>query len=173
MRSILSFLGVSPAAAESGADTIHRIAAELDQLEPERARFVAAFAFVLSRIARADHEVTADEVAAMERLVAERGHLAPAQAALAVQMAKLQQQMFGGTDDFLVTRELARIATHEERLAIIDCLFAVASADRKILNAEADEIARIGRELKVEQSDLSRLRHAYSEFLEARKGLAE
>jgi len=171
MRSILSFLGFTAAPAEGAADTIHRIAAELDQLEPDRARFVAAFAFVLSRIARADHEVSADEVAAMERLVAEKGRLAPAQAALAVQMAKLQQQMFGGTDDFLVTRELARIATPEERLAIVDCLFAVASSDRKILNAEADEIARIGRELKIEQSELSQLRHAYREFLEARKGL--
>jgi hypothetical protein len=48
----------------------------------------------------------------------------------------------------------------------------VASADKRIFAAEGDEIGRIGRELKVDQSDLSRLRSQYREFLEARKGLA-
>ena len=173
MPSILSFLGFKPASTSaSDSDTIRRIADEVDRLDPDRARFVGAFAFVLSRIASADHDVTADEVATMERLVREKGGLSPDQAVLVVRMAKTQQRLFGGTDDFLVTRELARIATYDEKIALIDCLFAVASADGRILNAEADEIGRTARELKVEQSDLSRIRASYREHLEARKGLA-
>ena len=62
-------------------------------------------------------------------------------------------------------------ATYEQRLAIIDCLHAVAAADHKILNAEATEIGRTARELKVEQSDLSNIRARYGAHLEARKGL--
>ncbi len=165
------FLGFKPDSAPTDSDTIRRIAGELDRLEPDRAHFVAAFAFILSRIAGADHEVTDDEVTTMERLVREKGHLAPEQAVLVVQMAKTQQRLFGGTDDFLVTRELSRVASYEEKVAIVDCLFAVAAADKRILNAEADEIARVARELKVEQADLSRLRASYREHLEARKGL--
>jgi len=172
MKSILAFLGIGQAVPDT-SDTIRRIAAELDQLEPDRARYIAAFAFVLSRIAGADHEVDSDEVAVMERLVRERGGLPAEQAVLVVQMARRQQLLFGGTDDFLVTRELARLATHDEKLGILDCLFAVAAADNRVRTAEADEIGRIARELKVEQSDLSRIRASYREHLEARKGLVE
>jgi len=173
MRSILSFLGVAADPAATDSDTIRRIASELDRLEPDRARFIAAFAFILSRIAGADHEVSDDEVEAMERLVREKGHLAPEQAVLVVQMAKTQQRLFGGTDDFLVTRELGRVANYDEKVALVDCLFAVAAADKRILNTEADEIARVARELKVEQTDLSRLRAAHRDFLEVRKGLGD
>jgi uncharacterized tellurite resistance protein B-like protein len=171
MRGIFEFLGLSSQNQEESGDTIRRIAAELDKLEPERARYVAAFAFVLSRVARADHEVSADETAAMERLVASKGGLPADQAVLVVQMAKTQQLLFGGTDDFLVTRELSRLASHEQKLALVECLFAVAASDRRILVAEANEIGRIARELRVEQADLSRIRSSYREFLAAREGL--
>lgn len=170
MRSILSFLGIRADPRQSDSDTIRRIAADLDRLEPDRARYIAAFAFVLSRIAHADREVTDDEVETMERLVREKGHLPPDQATLVVQMAKTQQLLFGGTDDFLVTREIGRVASYEDKVALIDCLFAVASADGRIYNTEADEIARTARELRVEQPDLSRLRSAYRDFLVVRQG---
>lgn len=160
-------------APEQGADTIKRIANELDKLEPDRARYVAAFAFVLSRVARADQDVSDEETSAMERLIIEKAGLPEEQAVLVVQMAKTQQLLFGGTDDFLVTRELGRLATPEQRLSMIDCLFAVAASDRRILAAEAAEIGRIARELKVEQADLSRIRASYREFIAAREGLSD
>lgn len=171
MRAILGFLGLKADVPETGGDTIKRIASELDKLEPDRARYVAAFAFVLSRVARADHDVSDDETAAMQRLVAEKAGLPDEQAVLVVQMAKTQQVLFGGTDDFLVTRELSRLASHEQKLGLVDCLFAVAASDRRILVSEANEIGRIARELKVEQADLSRIRNRYREFLAAREGL--
>lgn len=173
MRSILSFLGVKSTPAPTDSETIRRIASELDRLEPDHARYVAAFAFVLSRIAGADHEVTDAETAAMERLVSEKGGLPAGQAVLVVQMAKTQQLLFGGTDDFLVTRELSRVATYEQKLAIVDCLHAVAAADRQIRNTEADEIARTAKELKVEHADLARIRAAYRDHIVARQGLGE
>jgi uncharacterized tellurite resistance protein B-like protein len=174
MASLLSLLGLkTDSSPATDSDTIRRIAAELDKLDEAHATYVAAFAYLLSRVAGADHEVTADETATMERLVREKGHLAAGQATLVVQMARTQQRLFGGTDDFLVARELARAATYEQKVALVDCLFAVAAADRRILNTEADEIGRIARELKVEQSDLSRIRASYREHLEARRGLVE
>lgn len=173
MRSVLSFLGIKAESTVNDSDTIRRIAAELDRLEPDRARYVAAFAFLLNRIAGADHEVSDEEVAVMERLVKEKGHLPDEQAVLVVQMAKTQQLLFGGTDDFLVSRELGRIASYDDKLALIDCLFSVAAADNRILAAEADEIGRTARELRVEQADLSRIRNGYREFLVVRRGLGE
>jgi len=171
VRILRELLGREPAQPGSGGDTIRRIADELDKLEPDRARYLASFAYVLSRVANADRDVSAEEVARMEALVVSKGGVSSDQAALVVQMSRQQQRLFGATDDFLVTRELGRLASLEQKLALIDCLYAVASADQRIFTAEADEIARIGRELKVDQSDLSRLRSTYREFLEARKGL--
>jgi uncharacterized tellurite resistance protein B-like protein len=62
------------------------------------------------------------------------------------------------------------VASYEDKVALIDCLFAVASADGKIHTSEADEIGRTARELRVEQADLSRLRSAYRDHLVVRHG---
>ena len=74
MKSILSWLGLSSATA-ADSDTVRRIASELDRLEPDRARFLAAFAFVLARVAHADQDISEDEMRTMERLVRDRGGL--------------------------------------------------------------------------------------------------
>ena len=68
----------------------------------------------------------------MERIVMQRGGLTEAQAVVAVQIAKSQNALFGGTDDYLVTRELAASTTRDEKLALLDCCFAVSAADRDI-----------------------------------------
>jgi uncharacterized tellurite resistance protein B-like protein len=168
MRSLLGFLGLERPAPDAG-DVIRRIAGELERLDPAHARYVAAFAFVLSRVAGADHEITADETAEMERLVREKAALAPDQATLVVEIARTQQRLFGGTDDFLVTRELAGLASYEQKLAIVDCLFAVAAADKSVRVTETNEIATIAKQLRVDPADVRKLRHKYSEHLAARK----
>jgi uncharacterized tellurite resistance protein B-like protein len=158
MASILAFLGFSTPPESTDSDTIRRIAEQLDRLEPDHARYVAAFAFVLSRLASADREVTPDEARTMERLVREKGGLPADQAALVVEMATREQRLFGAIDDFLVTRELQRNASYEQRLHLVECLFAVAATDDRIAMEERDEIGRIARELRIEQADLTRLR---------------
>ena len=172
MGIFLDVFGREPADVDDCRDAIHRIADELDRLDPNYARYLASFAFILSRVASADREVSAGEIAAMEECVIDKGRVSRDQAAMVVQMARTHQKLFGATDDFLVTREVARSASYDQKVALIDCLYAVASADKRIFAAEGDEIGRIGRELKVDQSDLSKLRSQYREYLEARKGLA-
>ena len=164
MRSLLGFLGLERPAPDAG-DAIHRIADQLRRLEPARARYVAAFAFVLSRVASADHEISADETTTMENLVRDKADLADDQATLVVEIARAQQKMFGGTDDFLVTRELAGLASYDQKLAIVDCLFAVAAADKSVRVAETNEIAHIAQQLRVDPEDVDQ----YSEHLAARK----
>ena len=56
-------------------------------MEPARARYLACFAYILSRVARADHEVADAESRLMEQIVAERGGLPLEQAALVVRIA--------------------------------------------------------------------------------------
>ena len=58
-------------------DTVRRIAGELDALEPDRARFLAAFAYVLSRVAHADSEVCVHETETMKEIVQKLVEMGP------------------------------------------------------------------------------------------------
>ena len=42
-------------------ETVRKIAGALDQLEEERAKFIATFAYLLCRVARADMNVSPEE----------------------------------------------------------------------------------------------------------------
>jgi len=144
---------------------VRRIVDELDHLPPERATYVAAFAYVLSRVARADLRITDDETRAMERIVEQRGGLPPEQAMIVVQMAKSQNRLFGGTENYLVTREFNRLATREQKLALLDCLFAVAAADETVCAAEDQVTRQIADELLLDHRDYIEVRSRYREHL--------
>jgi len=164
--SILKFLGFDPdrsAASHDSAETetVRKIVAGLDRLEPDRARHIAIFAYILSRVARADLVISDAETRAMEAIVMQAGGLAPEQAILVVQMAKTQAILFGGTENYLVTREFNRLATREEKLALLRCLFAVSAADDSISVMEDNEIRRIADELRLTHEDFITVR---SEF---------
>lgn len=146
-------------------DAVRKIVGELDDLDPERARFVAAFAYVLSRVARADLEIDEDETREMERVVAARGGLPEAQAVIVVQMAKSHNRLFGGTENYVVTRELERIATHEQKLGLLGCLFAVSAADGSITTAEDNVIRQVADELKLSHRDYIDVRAGFRDKL--------
>ena len=150
-------------AAHGDTETVRRIVRELDKLEPERARYLAAFAYVLSRVAHADLEISDVETARMVELVGRAGHLAEPQAALVVEIAKSQSRLFGGTENFLVTREFRAIASDLERRGLLDCLFAVSAADDAISADEESQISQIAGELGFPHADYVNARLAYSD----------
>ena len=94
---------VAGSAAETA--TARRIVARLDALPPEEARYLACFAYVMSRAAAADFDISDEETALMEQFAIQFGGLDSAQAVLVVQMAKIQARVHGATEDFVVTRE--------------------------------------------------------------------
>ena len=166
--SILTFLKLKqggPQGSGAETETVRRIAQSLDRLEPARARFIAAFAYLLSRVARADLDISPEETRMMEQIVMERGGLPEEQAVIVVQIAKSQSILFGSTENYLVSREFNSIATREEKLALIDCLFAVAAADESISTVEDNEVSQIADELRVEHKEFIAIRSAYREYL--------
>lgn len=153
------------AADTAETETVRKIVDALDQMEPTRARYIAAFAYLLSRVAHADLDISPEETQAMERIVVERGGLPHEQAILVVQMAKTQNKLFGGTENFLVTREFNKIATRDQKIALLHCLYAVSCADKSISNVEDHEIRNISRELKLTHQEFIDVRLAYREHL--------
>jgi uncharacterized tellurite resistance protein B-like protein len=151
------------AAAQGDTDTVRRIVSELDKLDPARARYLAALAYVLSRVAGADLHVSKVETTKMVELVQRVGHLPEAQATLVVEIAKSQHRLFGGTENFLVTREFREITSAEERRELLDWLFAVSAADEAISGEEEAQIWQIASELGFSHAEYIKVRLAYSD----------
>jgi uncharacterized tellurite resistance protein B-like protein len=164
LKSIRSWLGLDSAETQDIAPLRETLDA-LDHLEPERARYLAAFAYLLGRIAHADHVVSAGETSAMETLVREQGQLSIEQAMVVVQLAKTSNRLFGGTANFLIAREFSTLATYDQKLALMRCLFAVSSTDQAISTAEEGELYRIAKELLIDPPDLLALRLAHQRHL--------
>jgi uncharacterized tellurite resistance protein B-like protein len=159
-----------PAAPPSvETETVRKIVRELDAMPPEQARYIAAFAYILSRVARSDMNVSAAETAEMERRVVAVGGLPEGQAIVVVQIAKVQATLFGGTENFLVTQEYNRMATREQKLALLRCLFAVAAADKDISTVEDREIRLINDELQLRHDDFISARLEYRKYLSVLK----
>jgi uncharacterized tellurite resistance protein B-like protein len=137
----------------------------LEHLEPERARYLARFAYLLGRVAHADQHVSPDETRAMEALLIREGGLTTDQAVVVVGLARSAHLMFASTADFEIAREFAAASTYEEKLALASCLFHVAATDETISLAEESEIHRIATLLKLQPKDLTALRVANARHL--------
>ena len=165
--SLLRFLGVKSDAPDPAGETetVRRIAARLAGLPPERARHLAAFAYVLARVAHSDLEIDAKESAEMERIVAELGGLPEAEAALVVEIAKSQALLLGGTENYVVTREFRRASSREERARLLECVYAVAAADGEISSIESSECDRIADELGFTREETLAVRSQFRDKL--------
>lgn len=157
--------GATPQADETA--TVRAIVARLEALPTDRARHLAGFAYVMSRAASADLQISDEETAQMEAILRDEGGLDPAQAVLVVEMAKLESRRNGATADFLVTRDFAATATYEEKLALIRCCFLVVAAGGTIDAEESNTVNEIARELDVAAADLNRTREAFIDRLSA------
>lgn len=175
LLKLLGFGGATHPGSDLSGDTetVRRIVGKLEALEPERARFIASFAYILGRVAHADHDVSTEETAKMETIVRRLGHLPEDQAVLVVQIAKSQARLFGGTENFLVTREFNELAGREQKEELLDCLFAVSAADDSISSVEEAQIRQIASELGFTHREFVGARSAYSDKREVMRGFHE
>jgi uncharacterized tellurite resistance protein B-like protein len=166
-KALMSWLGVAESAAPEHTP-LRDLIESLDRLEPDRARHLARFAYLLGRVALADRHASDDEVRAMEALVCDQAQLSPEQATVVVGLAKTSNLLFGGTADYDVAREFAEATSYDEKLALARCLFTVASSDEAISLSEETEIHRIVNQLKILPQDLTKLRVLHGKFLPGR-----
>jgi uncharacterized tellurite resistance protein B-like protein len=167
--SILQWLGLASDGSAGPVDSVGEIEKALSGLQPAQARYLACFAYILSRVARADHEIGEEESRLMIQIVGDRGGLPEDQAALVVQIAASEGLRHGGTEDFIVTREFAGLADRGQKLALLDCLFALSAVDRTIHTVEDNAIRQIASELRLEHADFIAARSAHVEHLRVLK----
>ena len=177
--SVLKFLGLSESGSASPDDgsadteTMRRIAAQLERMDEDQALYLAAFAYILSRVAHADSEFSDEETYKMQEIVQNLGHLTEPQVTLVVEIAKNQVRLFGATENFLVVRRFKEMATAEQRVELIDCVFAVSAADNSISAVEEGQVGQIAKELGLTHDELVAARVAYKEHLESLKRLRQ
>ncbi|HTM00843.1 MAG TPA: TerB family tellurite resistance protein, partial [Candidatus Omnitrophota bacterium] len=150
-----------PGTFASSAEAMRGVVERLERLDPERAGYIARFAYVLGRVANADLEVTEVETRAMERLVQSLGGLEEDEAVLVVEIAKVQHRLFGATDSYSITREFAKTSTAGQKRELLECLFAVSAADENVSGVEENEIRRIVKELDLTHEDFIAARASY------------
>jgi uncharacterized tellurite resistance protein B-like protein len=164
LQSLRSWLGLDTAPSPEHAP-LRDLLDALDHLDIARAQYLARFAYLLGRVARADDSVSPEETRAMESLLVEHGQLSANQAMLVVGLAKSSNLLFGGTADFIVTKDFSDSASYEEKLALARCLFAVAATDERISMSEEAELYRITSQLHIEAPHLVQIRLEHRRFL--------
>lgn len=154
--------------ARHETETVSEIATVLKDLPAERARLLAAFAYLLGRVAFADHDVSASERAVMEARLATEADVSPDQAHHLVTLAVRATGSHGAAEDYQVAREFELLATREEKLHLLRALFTV-SAQHGITTLEDNEISRIASVLRLERADVTALRHEFRDAISARQ----
>ena len=169
MPNLLRFLGIARNPerrdGEQADEALHPIVEALDGLDPERARFFAAFAYVLARVAGADLRMEAEETESMARTLAQLTDLPEQEAHLVVKIASARMDDLEATQNYLVTREFGKLSNAREKIQLLECLYTVAAADGTITGDESNEVASIAEEIGLSRSDATALRSRHRDKL--------
>lgn len=157
--------GQPVADAQAEAEVIRRISAQLDAMPEDRARYLAGFAYILSRAALADMDADAAETAEMERIVVETGGIPEAEAVLVVEMAKTQSRLYGATEDYIITRDWSSRATTGQKLALLQACYKVGAASTLISAEENATLGQIAKEMGLDADEEKSVRSGFYEDL--------
>ena len=169
MPNLLRFLGSRRAAqldrGQQADEALHPIVSALEGLEPERARFFAAFAYVLARVAGSDLRMEQSETESMVGTLSELTGIADSEARLVVQIASSRMEDLEATHNYLVTREFGQLSDTAEKIQLLECLYTVAAADGVITGDESNEVASIAEEIGLSRGDALALRSRFRDKL--------
>ena len=153
--------------ADGDTATVRRIVARLEAMPVDQARLVASAAYTLARAAHADLDISDEETAVIERELQAHGALDEATAVLVTEMARLQAKTVGGTEDYVVTREFAALATDDQKIDVLRASFAVSAASGSISAEESAEVNQIAQEIGLDPSIVAGIRAEFHERISA------
>ncbi len=158
---------LSETGSQGETATVRRIVARLERLPADQARLVASAAYTLARAAHADLHISDEETALIERELQAHGAIDEATAVLVTEMAKLQARSVGGTEDYVVTREYAGLASEDQRIDMLRACYAIGAASGSISAEEASALSQIGKELGLDADVINDVRADFHERITA------
>ena len=171
MSFLTKLLGINQEDTGTAPKAIEAISASLAELEPERARFLAAFAYLLARVAASDGQICRAESKQMYESVVGVGRCSEEEAGLVVKLAETQAKEHGGTQDYLVTRLLKDLSSKDERSGVIAAMLQVAACDGAVEFSEEEEVRAVARQLGFSQAEFLEALSQQREFRTVLKGL--
>ncbi len=171
--SLLRFLGLGDQAGgrRSEPTSIAALSTQLDELPAEDSRFIAAFAYLLARIAGADLRIEDGERTTMVERLGRFAEVDDQRAELLADAAIQLAELNSASDNHLVARAFRDMSDEKSRLSLLRCLYAVAAADDLITTVEDNEIFEIATEIGVSRTDVVALRAEHREQLGTLKAL--
>lgn len=171
--SLLRFLGLgeTDAAREHEPVSLVEIGRELESLPADEARFVAAFSYILARVAAADLTTDDLEKSSMIEHLHDFAGIDSERAPLLAEAAIRATAAHSPSDDHLVARAFRDMSNDAERIRLLRCLYAVAAADENISTVEDNEIFEVAATLGVPRPDVVSVRSAFKQYLGSLRAL--
>ncbi|MCF8720127.1 tellurite resistance TerB family protein [Nitrospina gracilis] len=120
------------------------------RISEEDLYFICLFGTLLASVAHVDEEFHEEEKKALKSELKKRFEFTPKELDLLLEVVSEQAQR--GYDFDEVTREFNKLYSYNDRMATVDCFFAVAAADGNISHEESEEIRRITKALRIPHS---------------------
>ena len=121
--------------------------ARLDALDRETSGYLKTLAFILHRVAKADHRISGDEIERMEQILVEHASLSRPEAMLTVEIAKHCGEIADCGCSYEASRQLRLSLDESKRRDIRRFLQSVAEADGHVRRSERAQIRQIATEL--------------------------
>jgi len=169
--SLLKRLGLAGSDPPPRNRYVAAVREHLERLPAERAEFVAAFAGLLVRVAHADMEISDAERRALRRVVNKNTGLSAAESEAVADTVVHYTETLAGIDYASLTSTLNEFANEADKKNLIDCLYAIATADDIVSIIEDEEIRQVARALLLTHAQFIEIRTRYKEQLEVIQAL--
>ena len=116
-------------------------------LPEERIYFICLVGTLMATIAHVDDHFDPAEKKALKRCLDEQFSLKGKELTLLFEV--VEEQARQGFDFYEVATELNRVASYNDRINLMECLFEVAIADGEMVHDEAEEIRKITKALRI------------------------
>ncbi len=116
-------------------------------LPEEKLYFICLVGTLMATVARVDDHFDPAEKKALKRCLSDQFSLKGKELALLFEV--VEEQARQGFDFHEVATELNRVASYNDRMHLMECLFEIAIADGEMAHVEAEEIRRITKALRI------------------------
>jgi uncharacterized tellurite resistance protein B-like protein len=171
LRNVISRLNESSATSPGDGSSLKEIASVLTSQPEDVASRIVSYGYVLARIANADSNFRPEEEEKIYEILTQKNHMPHQEAMTVVKLLKQANTAFGGTENYIITREFKEESTFEERLDLLKSVFEVAGSDGEITSDEEAELKIIANELAIENRDFVAMRSQYNKYRTVFKNL--